>query len=231
MKRALVIGGTGVVGSAVLSALRERGVACSFTFHENAARADALSRELDARAVQLDLADSSAIRALARADAAPDAVIHAAGRLDTTPGLDLSDVAWEQSYQVNARGAFVICREFGQLMAERGQGDIVLVGALDRAQSLPIPVSFAAAQGLLAAMTMALSKELAPRGVRLNLVALGLLESGLSQGLAPGLREDFLSFSALRRFGDASEAARFIRWLALENSYIAGKVLSLNGGL
>ena len=93
------------------------------------------------------------------------------------------------------------------------------------------PVGFAASQGALSSLAMALGKELGPRGIRVNQVALGFLEEGLSHRFVPELREDFKRYSALHRFGSAEEAARAIVWLALENTYINGKVIPVNGGL
>jgi 3-oxoacyl-[acyl-carrier protein] reductase len=108
---------------------------------------------------------------------------------------------------------------------------MVLVGAMGRAQSITLPVHFAASQGMLSAMTMTLAKELGPRGIRVNMVALGLLESGLSRGISPELEADFKNCSALRRLGTPEEAARAILWLALENTYMNGEVVPVNGGL
>jgi NAD(P)-dependent dehydrogenase (short-subunit alcohol dehydrogenase family) len=94
-----------------------------------------------------------------------------------------------------------------------------------------LPVHFAATQGALSAMTMALGHELGPRGVRINLVALGVLDAGISAQLASHRRRDYEKFSALRRAGTPDEAARVIAWLALENTLIQGKVVSVNGGI
>jgi 3-oxoacyl-[acyl-carrier protein] reductase len=84
---------------------------------------------------------------------------------------------------------------------------------------------------MLSAMTMALAKELGPSGIRVNMVALGILDSGLSRELNPKLVADYKTFSALRRLGTPAEAAKAILWLALENTYMNGKVLSVNGGI
>ncbi|KYF65932.1 SDR family NAD(P)-dependent oxidoreductase [Sorangium cellulosum] len=235
MKHAVVFGGTGAVGAAVLRALASRGASATFTFFRGEDRAAALSRELGFRAVRLDLTDAAALRAfvarLGADEPAPGAAIHCAGTLDPTPALDLSDEAWDRAYAVNARAAFLVARDVGALMARGGGGEIVLVGGLDRAQSLPIPVAFAASQGMIAATAMALAKELGPRQVRVNMVALGLLDAGLSTRLDAELRADFLAFSALRRLGTPDEAARAIAWLALHNTYVSGKVIPINGGI
>ncbi|MBX3470502.1 MAG: SDR family oxidoreductase [Planctomycetes bacterium] len=235
MTRALVVGGTGVVGAAVLRVLRARGVDATFTYLRTHARAEALAAETGHRPVALDLADAAAVTALVRGlfegDAAPAVAVLCAGVLEPTPALDLDDAAWDRAQAVNARGPFVACRELARGMAARGGGDIVVVGALDRGQSLPIPVAFAAAQGLLGALVMALAREVGPRGVRVNLLALGLLDQGLSLGLPGAARADYLEYSALRRFGTPAEAAASIAWLALDNRYMTGKVLAVNGGI
>jgi NAD(P)-dependent dehydrogenase (short-subunit alcohol dehydrogenase family) len=78
---------------------------------------------------------------------------------------------------------------------------------------------------------MALSRELGPAQVRVNVIALGPLEQGLSRELPPGALDDYLTFSALRRLGAPAEVARALRWLALENRYLSGKVIPINGGI
>lgn len=107
----------------------------------------------------------------------------------------------------------------------------MLVGGLDRTQSLPLPAQFAASQGALAALAMAVAHEVGRLDIRINVVALGPLESGISQGLAAHRRKDYETFSALRRPGKPDEAAKVIAWLALENSFIQGKVIAVNGGI
>jgi 3-oxoacyl-[acyl-carrier protein] reductase len=231
----LVIGGSGAVGSQVVRALAALGVGGAFTYRTRRAAAEALAAEVDFRAHPLDVTDAGAVSdlvlGLEASAALPDILVYAAAKLDTAAGVDLDVGAWDAVQSVNTRGAFVVCRELARRMQTRGGGDIVLVGALDRAQSLPIPTAFAASQGLLAAMAMAWAKELGPGGIRINVVALGLLDEGLSLALDPKLRSDYLAFSALRRFGSTEEVARTIAWLAVHNTYLNGKVVSVNGGI
>jgi 3-oxoacyl-[acyl-carrier protein] reductase len=63
------------------------------------------------------------------------------------------------------------------------------------------------------------------------MIALGVLEGGISKTLSPKMVADYKSFSALRRTGTAAEAARAIAWLALENTWMTGKVVPVNGGI
>lgn len=232
-RRALVLGGSGSVGAAVVRALAARGVPTHFTYWRSESTAQTLARETQQSAERVDLREPTSIydlfARLAAAEVAPDILIHCAGVLDTQPLQEISAELFDEAYQVSCRSALLA----SQLMARsvpRG-GDIVLVGALDRAQSLPIPIAFAACQGMLSGLSMALAKELGPQGVRVNLLTLGLLDRGLSINLTEIIREQYLAFSASRRFGTVEEAARAIVWLALENRYMSGKTASFNGGI
>jgi 3-oxoacyl-[acyl-carrier protein] reductase len=228
VKRALVLGGTGTVGTAVLRELAACGVSAVFTFHRSEAKARMLATELGHTAIQIDLGDPVATAAMLDAQEPVDIVIHCAA---TTAALALPEVdiaAWQHAMTVNVHSAFLAIR---WIAARNRRCDIVLVGGLDRTQSLPLPVHFAASQGALSAMVMAAAHELGPHDIRINLVALGPLEGGISAGLAARRRKDYERFSALRRVGKPEEAAKVIVWLARENSYLQGKVISANGGI
>jgi len=231
----LVLGGTGAVGSAVVRELLSRGMSPVFTYCASEARAEEMAAETGARKFHLDLRDHAALPNLARKleeeEAFPAVVIHCATVVRQARVDEATDEDWDATMGVNARSAIQVCREFGGRMAKRGGGDIVFVSALDRTQSLPIPAVFAASQGLVSALSMAAAKDLGPRGVRVNAVALGLLGTGIGANLDKKLVEDYLAMSALRRLGDAGEVAKTITWLALNNTYLNGKVVSVNGGI
>ncbi len=234
-RHVLVLGGTGAVGSAVVRELSQAGISLTFTYNASETRADEIVAEFQSRKMHLDLRDSLALPKLAAMleaeNALPSVVIHCATVVRQARVDEATDDDWETTMDVNARSAFQVCREFGGRMATRGGGDIVFVSALDRTQSLPIPAVFGASQGLVSALSMAAAKDLGPRGVRVNTVALGLLASGIGTRLDAKLIEDYLAMSALRRLGQAVEVAKTITWLALNNTYLNGKVVSVNGGI
>lgn len=219
-RRALVLGGTGAIGSAVLRGLARAGVPTTFTYLTNEDKARALASELDQQALRVDLSVPSEVRAL---DVDGVGVLVACA-VSPLPEHE-TDEEITRALSVSVHAPLVLCR------ALAGPANVVFVGALAASQALPLPAPFAAAQGALGPLAMALAKELGPRGVRVNLVTGGLVGAGMSEGFDPLRVEDFRRFSALRRLGTADEIAAPVLWLALENTYVSGKVLSANGGI
>lgn len=234
-RRALVLGGSGAIGREVVRALRAAGVEVAFTYRRAADVAHALAGETGARAVACELTDAGAVRALCRevggeGPGGPSIVVHAAVATRLAPLAELGDDDWAVAHAVNLRAPYLAVQ--GCLPAlTAGGGSVVLIGALDRTQSVPVPAHFAASQGGLAAMAMALARELGRQGVRCNLVAVGLLDAGLGKELGAAMVSDYRSFSALRRLGTPAEVARAVTWLALTDTYMNGKILPVNGGL
>jgi 3-oxoacyl-[acyl-carrier protein] reductase len=234
-RRVLVLGGTGTVGNAVVRELVHQGISPLFTYCASEARADEIAKEHGLRREHLDLRENGALAKLAAKLEAeqvfPDVVIHCAAIVRRARVDEATDDDWDSTVNVNARSAFQVCREFGGRMAKAKGGDIVFLTALDRTQSLPIPALFAASQGLVSTLVMSAAKELGGRGVRVNAMALGLLGAGIGTTLDKKLVEDYLVLSALRRLGEPAEVAKSITWLALQNTYLNGRVVSVNGGI
>jgi len=226
-RHALVLGGTGVIGSAVVRALAARGVPTTFTYFQNEARA----RELGAGGVRVDLGKPAEVRALFT-ERTPDILIHCAAvnRQGALSELTVDDL--DASLALSGRATFIAVQELARkLIAEGRPGHVVLVGALERAQSLPLSAPFAAAQGILGPLAMSFAKELGPHGILVNLVAGGLVGSGVSRDVDPAQLRAYEKLSALHRLGRPEEIAAPVVFLALDNRYMTGKVLAANGGI
>lgn len=230
--RALVVGGSGHVGAAVVRELARRAIPTTFTHHRGVDRARDLAAATGARAEALDLAsDAAEARLAALAAERPTHLVYAAGALGP-PTLAASDVgSASEPWTVGPKGALATARAVAGGMRAAGGGSIVFVTALDRGQTLPLPPAFAAAQGALGALAMALAKELGPEAVRVNAVCLGPLDGGLAASLPPRLLDDYTTFSGLRRRGTAAEAAQAIGWLLCDATFVTGRTVAVNGGL
>ncbi|HET9931694.1 MAG TPA: SDR family oxidoreductase [Polyangiaceae bacterium] len=234
----IVLGGSGAVGGAICRALVADGARVGFTYFKNADAAAALERELPgsiAKRVDLEsVAELTRTLTELRADlGGVCGLVHAAtltsaARDPKFEKLDEADEAsFDRLFAVNVRSAYFACREF----ARDFRGNIVLLGSLDGAKSLPSPVAYAASKGALVAMARALSKELGSRGVRVNVVAPGVLERGSSELVPAELRAEYLKHCGLKRFGKVEEVARLVSYLTLFNTYVTGQTLVVDGAL
>jgi NAD(P)-dependent dehydrogenase (short-subunit alcohol dehydrogenase family) len=236
-KRCLVLGGSGYVGGDVCRLLIERGARVAFTYwrHE-VSHAGALGLRVDLRdfAATEDVVEQAAERlggldALVQcAGTAGDPALYKGGGLDKLQAI--SEAGWDEMLDVTAKSSFAACRAAARLMAARG-GQMVLVGSMDGVKTVPAPIHYAAGKGALRAMVQALAKELGPRNILINMVAPGILDGGLAKLLSDELLQEYLKHSSLKRTGSAREIAELVAWLALENSYLSGQAIVLDGGL
>src|SRR5438128_706824 len=113
-RRALVFGGTGYIGSAVVRALSARGVGGAFTFLRSRGRASALAAEAGLRALSIDMRDAAAIRRVIR-EVTPDIFVHCATHADPSRLDRIDDALWDDVMSVNVRSAFIACRELFEI--------------------------------------------------------------------------------------------------------------------
>jgi len=242
---AIVIGGSGVVGRAVCRALAARGARVGFTYFTNRTLACELASALPgSRALPLDVRDVAAIDRtlgeLAETFGRIDALINCAavGVTSTRPGangheqmIEVSEEGWDAMLAVNTKASYFAVRRLAALVPDRTAVNVVLLGSIDGVKPAPAPVHYAASKAALAGMIKAMAKELGPRGIRVNSVAPGVLEDGLSRSLPDELRREYLKHCGLKRFGRIDEVANLVAWLAVDNTLVTGQTMALDGAL
>lgn len=228
-KHAWVFGGTGAIGSSVVRKLRALDVPTTFTSSTRQSVGETLAKETGASHKQLTFTDRSSLQNALDEFPRPSLICHCAAISSPTTLVELREDVWRNTLTVNAESLLWIVQ--WAAMRQISPLEIVVTGGLDRNQSLPLPVHYAATQGMLSALVMSLGHELGPLDVRINMVAFGIMEDGLSVNLGQKSTEDYLHFSALRRKGTVVEAANAVAWFGLENTYVQGKTISVNGGI
>lgn len=244
-RRCLVLGGSGALGSAVCERLAMEGARVAFTYHEGRERAEALlSRLPEAIAIRADAVKVAEIEeAVARAATALDgldALIHCIGigvavecegerARHRMPEID--EASWDRLISVNLKSAFFACRSACEVMRRNGGGNIVLIGSIEAVKPVPAPVHYAASKGGLSIMAQSMAKEVGEARIRVNVVAPGVLEGGLARLLPDNLIDEYKKHCGLKRVGRLPEAAGLVAWLALHNTYISGRTITLDGGL
>ena len=141
----------------------------------------------------------------------------------------IGDDDWERVVQTNLSGAFRLTRRALRPMLRARFGRVVNVASVVGQRANPGQANYAAAKAGLVGMTKTIAAEVARRGVTVNAVAPGLVETELARGID---EERFLSAVPARRAGTAEEVAACVRFLASEEAaYVTGSTLTVDGGL
>jgi 3-oxoacyl-[acyl-carrier protein] reductase len=236
-KTALVTGATGGIGGAIARTLAAQGarVAVSGTRRE---ALDALVAELGGGAVATpcNLSDAASVEALIPAAEAAlgqvDILVNNAGVTRDNLFLRMKDEEWEQVIAVNLTASFRLMRGAVKGMMRRRSGRIISIGSVVGTTGNPGQGNYAASKAGLIGMSKALAAEVASRGVTVNVVSPGFIESPMTDALNEKQKEGILATVPMNRLGTGSEIAAAVVFLAsAEAAYLTGQTLHVNGGM
>jgi 3-oxoacyl-[acyl-carrier protein] reductase len=242
---ALVTGAGGGIGQSAALELARRGADIAVHYHRNEAGASETARQVEALGRKAaifkgDLARREDASALAAAVVARfgriDLLVNNAGDLvERRPLLEMPEALWRQVLDLNLTSVFFVTQAVVPAMIERKRGVIVNVSSLAAHNGGgPGSLAYAAAKGGLISLTKAMAKELAPKGVRVNCVAPGLIgQTAFHDKFTP--REAFQAAEKtipMGRAGTPDEVARVIAFLSGGDSeYLVGETIEINGGM
>jgi NAD(P)-dependent dehydrogenase (short-subunit alcohol dehydrogenase family) len=162
------------------------------------------------------------------------ALVNNAGITSPTPFLEVTGEEWDRIFAVNVRGAFNVTRRLAPGMAERGFGRVVFLSSVsaERGGGVFGGVAYSAAKAGQLGFTRALARELGPRGVTVNAVAPGLIDTDITGGALEGERKaQLIAGVPVGRNGTVADVADLITYLCREESgYITGATYDVNGG-
>lgn len=236
-KRALVTGASGGIGGAVAEALHAAGAAVALSGTREAPLRE-LAGKLGERAhvVTANLGDPEAVEALPKAAAEAmggvDILVNNAGITRDNLFMRMSDEEWTQVLEVNLTSSFRLCRGVLRGMMKARWGRIVNIGSVVGTTGNPGQGNYAAAKAGLVGMSKSLAYEVASRGITVNCVSPGFIETAMTDKLNDEQKGRILTQIPAGRMGTAGEIAGAVLYLSSPVAgYVTGATLHVNGGM
>jgi 3-oxoacyl-[acyl-carrier protein] reductase len=236
-KCALVTGASGGIGGAIARALHGQGATLALSGTRRA-QLEALAQELGERAQVLpcDLSDPEAVAKLpGEAETALgslDILVNNAGLTRDGLAMRMKDEDWQAVLDVNLSAAFRLSRASLRGMMKRKWGRIINISSVVAAVGNPGQANYISSKAGLVGLTKGLAAETATRGITVNCVAPGMIETAMTEALNDKQRTQILSKIPAERLGTPEEVAACVAFLAApEASYVTGHTLHANGGM
>jgi NAD(P)-dependent dehydrogenase (short-subunit alcohol dehydrogenase family) len=231
---ALVAGGAGGIGRATVALLARAGArVVSADLAAPPAGADGVDGAEESLAC--DVTDAAAVRDLVAGVAARhgrlDVLVHSAGITRDAVLWKLADRDWSEVLRVNLDSAFLLLREAAPVMRRQGGGAVVLVTSINGERGKLGQANYAASKAGLIGLGRSAARELGRFGVRVNLVAPGLVLTPMTRALAPEVLERAVGETVLGRLAEPDDVARAVLFLASAMAgHVTGQVLRVDGG-
>jgi len=240
-RTAIVTGGSRGIGRAIAKELAARGASVAFSYTKNRELADALVQEIEsaggrAIAFQGDVADAKSAEEMVRQVKSDlgsvDYLVNNAGITRDKLIMMMSEADWDAVIDTNLKGVFNVTKPAVSVMVRQRRGAILNIASISGIVGMAGQTNYSASKAGLIGFTKALAKEVARRNITVNALALGLIETDMTTGLADEYKQKMLEQIPLGRYGNVEEVARIAAFLLSDDArYITGQVIQADGGL
>lgn len=242
-KFAIITGGSSGIGRHLVSSFVKAGYDVAFTHlgqPDQAAAVEAEAAALGGRAIgrECEVAGAAALEAfldevIAWAGQAPDVLINNAGIQTWASLLELSEERWDAVISTNLKGTFLNTQRVARRMVASGKaGSIVNLGSGCNKLAFPKLVDYTASKGGIEQLTKVSAVELGPKGIRVNCIAPGAIETARTQAEAPDYAKTWGDVTPLRRVGTPEDIAGPVLFLCSQQaSFVTGQTIWVDGGV
>ncbi|WP_119677486.1 acetoacetyl-CoA reductase [Indioceanicola profundi] len=232
---AVVTGGTRGIGEAISVGLKEKGYKVAATYAGNEKAAQEFTERTGIPAYKFDVSDFEACQSAIKqieSDLGPvEVLVNNAGITRDGVMHRMTPEQWNAVIQTNLTSCFNMCRCVIDGMRERSFGRIVNIGSINGQAGQYGQVNYAAAKSGIHGFTKALAQEGAAKGITVNAIAPGYIDTDMVRAVPPNVLEKIVAKVPVGRLGKAEEIARGVAFLVADDAgFITGSTLSINGG-
>ena len=236
-KTALITGASGGIGSAIAKNLSQQGA--HVVLHgTRAGRLEELASEIGSNVsvVTANLSDRDAVGGLvaeaAKATGAIDILVNNAGITRDNLFMRMKDEEWDDVLEVNLTSSMLLCRSAIRAMMKARWGRIISISSIVGVTGNPGQTNYAASKAGMIGFSKSLAAEVASRGITVNIVAPGFIETPMTDQLTDEQKQKLLANVPAGRLGSSQEVAAAVSFLASEEAaYMTGSTLHVNGGM
>lgn len=240
-KTALVTGGSRGIGASIVKRLAEAGARVAFTFRSSSEEAQSLRQELESAGTEVLTFQGDASEAASAEEAVSgvletwdtiDVLVNNAGITKDGLMLRMGEDDWDAVINTNLKSVFNFCKSVYRPMMKQRSGKIINLSSIVGVVGNPGQTNYAASKAGIIGFSKSLAKELGSRGVTVNVVAPGYVETDMTARLPDAAREAMLGAVVLGRAARTEDVALAVQFLASPAAdYITGHVLHVDGGL
>ncbi len=240
-KIAVVTGGSRGIGRAICLELAACGATVAVNYHQSAAAAAEVVSEIEkngaaAQAVQADVRDSEQVGAMFKgiiaAHGTIDILVNNAGMTRDNVIMMMKPDDFDAVIDTNLRSAWLCCKAVARVMMRKRRGSIINITSVVGLAGNGGQTNYAASKAGIIGLTKSLAKEVAVRGIRVNAVAPGFVETDMTAGLSDEIKSQAIAAIPLGRMGTPQHIAKAVVFLASQDAaYITGQVLVVDGGM
>lgn len=240
-KTAVVTGGSRGIGRAIALQLAANGANVVVNYTSNSEAALSVVREIEAmgvsgKAIKADVSKGEEVENLVnevlKTFGSIDILVNNAGINRDNLIIRMTEQEFDDVINTNLKGAFICTKSVARVMIKQKSGKIINVSSVVGIVGNAGQSNYAAAKAGLIGFTKSMAKELAKRGINVNAVAPGFIETDMTSKLSEKVKEEFINNIPMQRTGKPEDIAKTVLFLASEYSdYITGQVINIDGGM